>query len=329
MRRVGAVLVALSLLAGGSARAQEAPRHEPSAGDLATARTALKDGLALREKGDLEGALARLTTAWDLVQTPVTGFELGKAHMMLGHVMQAHEMFRRVERMPQSLEESSRSAAAREEAARLATDLEPRIPSLRIQVKLPTGATAVVRVDDDVITMTGPVTPRAVDPGTHEVSARAGEGPEEKLTVEIKEGETRDVELAPQWVPPKPAPKPEPVKQVVIVRQTNPLVFVGYGLSSVSVALSGLSVFMAANAASSVRDACATSYCPPAADSDKTMFRRWVAVGAIAGAASIGFLVMGVIASSHPVEEKLTAGERVRVRVHVGLGSAAIEGRFQ
>src|SRR5262245_27613937 len=108
-------------------------RHgEPSAGDLATARNALREGLSLREKGDLSGALGRFATAYDLVATPVTAFELGKTHMLLGHVLQAHELFKRVVRMPPSMEESQRSAVAREEANRLAADLEPRIPSLKI-----------------------------------------------------------------------------------------------------------------------------------------------------------------------------------------------------
>src|SRR5438270_10599023 len=92
-----------------------APAHaEPSAGDLATARSALKEGLALREKGDLLGALGRFSTAFDLVQTPVTGFELGKTHLLLGHVLHAHELFKKIGRIPPALEESQRSAAARE-----------------------------------------------------------------------------------------------------------------------------------------------------------------------------------------------------------------------
>jgi hypothetical protein len=318
---IGAIVVASWLVA---APAFAETKREPSAGDLATARTALKEGLALREKGDHEGALARFTTAWDLVQTPVTGFELGKEHMVLHHVLQAHEMFRKVERLPPSSEESSRSAAAREEAARLATELEPRIPSLRIRVKLPPGATAVVKVDEDAITLTGPVTPRAVDPGKHDVTARAGEGPEVKLVVDVAEGETRDVELAPQWIEPKPVPAPSGGRDVVVVRQTNPLVFVGYGLSSVSVALSGVSVIMAANAAANVRSRCVGDYCPPEADSDKTAFRTWVVIGGVAGASAIGFLVMGVISSSHPIEEKITAG----VRPWIGIGGAGLEGRF-
>ena len=38
----------------------------------------MREGLALREKGELQEALARLGSAYDLVPTPVTGFELGK-----------------------------------------------------------------------------------------------------------------------------------------------------------------------------------------------------------------------------------------------------------
>ncbi|HVJ92054.1 MAG TPA: hypothetical protein VM580_19770, partial [Labilithrix sp.] len=83
-------------------------RREPTAGDLATARTALREGLALRDKGAVAEALPRLASAYDLVPTPVTGFELGKTHMMLGHTLHAHELFKKVLRMPPSMEESTR-----------------------------------------------------------------------------------------------------------------------------------------------------------------------------------------------------------------------------
>src|SRR5262245_38990514 len=167
-------LVTFGTLGGtaSTAFAQEKPR-EPTAGDLATARAALKDGLTLREKGELNAAVMRLQTAWDLVPTPVTGFELGKTQMMAGRILQAQEHFQKVVRMPPSMEESDRSKIAREESARLAKELEPRIPSLRIRVKLPAGASAQVRIDDEPITTTGSDTTRAVDPGSHDVVAKA------------------------------------------------------------------------------------------------------------------------------------------------------------
>jgi hypothetical protein len=307
-----------------------APSHpEPSAGDLATARNALKEGLALREKGDLLGALGRFSTAFDLVQTPVTGFELGKTHLLLGHILQAHELFKKIGRIPPALEESQRSATARSEAARLAADLEPRIPTLRIKMRLPDEATAVVHIDDDPITTTGVVTPRSVEPGKHVVSARAGEGPEEKVTIEIGEGETKDVELAPQWVPPKVKATDTAVGQVVYVRQTNPLVFVGLAGSSVAVSLTILSSVLAVNAAGRAKDHCGDSYCPQyVRDGDVRTMRTWLAVMTVSGALAIGFFTLGIASISRPVTEKVTTTAKVRVKPWVGPGSAGLVGDF-
>lgn len=296
---------------------------EPSAGDLATARSALKDGLALREKGDLAGALGRFTTAFDLVQTPVTGFELGKTHLLMGHVMQAHEMFQKIGRIPPALEESERSAAARAEAIRLSSDLEPRVPTLRLHVKLPPDATATVRIDDDPIVLTGAVTPRAIDPGKHVVVARAGDGPEERVTIELAEGETKDIELAPQWIPPK---IPEGNKgQVVYLRQTNPLVFVGFIASSVTLTVTGVSAVVAVNAASRAHDGCGRDYCPQfVRDDDITVMRSWIVATVIAGGATLVFFTLGVVSIGKPTTERVVS----EIKPYIGPGSAGLVGRF-
>lgn len=299
---------------------------EPTAGDLATARTALKEGLALREKGDLLGALGRFSTAWDLVQTPVTGFELGKTHMLMGHVLQARELFLKIGRLPPALEESQRSATAREEAQRLAADLEPRVPTLRITLEIPSGATAVVRIDDDPIALAGAVTPRAVDPGKHVVVARAGDGPEQRVTLEIAEGETKDVHLAPQWVKPAVPVAPPGSGQVVYLRQTNPLVFVGFTVSSVALTITGVAAVLAVNAAGRARDRCGNDYCPQhVRDSDVTEMRSWLVVTGVAGATTIGFAALAVLSISKPTIEKVTT---TGARPYVGPGSAGIIGTF-
>jgi hypothetical protein len=327
--RSPAVAFSLVLLAQGlsPSRALAAPGvAEPSAGDLATARSALKEGLALREKGDLAGALGRLTTAHDLVATPVTLFELGKTHLLMGHVLQAHELFIKIGRLPPALEESQRSSTAREEASRLAADLEPRIPTLRIRLgKLPPEASAIVHLDDEPVTMAGDVTPRAVEPGKHVITARAGDGPEVRVTLELGEGETKDIELAPQWIPPKAPVAPPPGAQVVYLRQTNPLVFLGFTAASVSLTLTGVASVLAFNAAGRAHDRCGSDYCPQRIrDSDITEMRTWIAVTAIAGAATLAFVTVAVLSISKPVNEKVTAG----VRPYVGVGSAGVHGAF-
>ncbi|MDB4941778.1 MAG: hypothetical protein JWP97_1312 [Labilithrix sp.] len=335
MRRlVGSSLLVLAGLSASGVALADPPKPAPplaaaagtpSAGDLATARNALKEGLALRDKGDHAAALGRLTTAFDLVQTPVTAFELGKTHLLLGHVLQAHEMFQRVGRIPPALEESERSATARAEADKLASDLEPRIPTLRIHLKLPEGATASVRIDEDPITTVGAITPRAVDPGRHVIVARAGDGPEERVTLQIAESEIKDVELAPQWVPPK-APEPG-AGQVVYLRQTNPWVFVGFTASSVALTVTGVSAVLAVNASSRAHEGCGEDYCPQhVRDDDITVMRSWIVATVIGAAATIGFFTVGVISIGKPTMEKVVSG--VTVKGYVGAGSAGLTGRF-
>ncbi|MDB4998394.1 MAG: hypothetical protein JWM74_5826, partial [Myxococcaceae bacterium] len=274
------------------------------------------------------GALPRLTTAWDLVQTPVTGFELGKTHLMMGHILQAHELFVKVGRMPAALEESSRSATARTEAARLADDLEPRIPSLRIRVKVPPGATAVLRVDDEIVAMTGAITPRTVDPGAHQVVARAGDGPEQRVVVELKEGETKDVELAPKWVPPKvPVAGAGPA---LYVRQANPLVFVGFGAAGAGVVLTTVALAFAADASARTRSRCGYEFCPDTVDQTQGLGgsarerQGWLLVAVISGITSGAFLTMGVITATRPVKVKLVGS----VEPFVGPTGAGLTGRF-
>jgi hypothetical protein len=297
---------------------------QPSASDFATARTALKEGLALREKGEIEAAAARMQTAYDLVKTPVTAFELGKTQLLLGRVLTAHELFQVVVRMPAALEESTRSAAARSESARLAADIEPRIPVLRIHVKLAPGTTAIVHLDDEQIHTTGDVTERAVDPGKHELVAKSGDGPEEKMFVEVKESEKKDVEIAPTWVPPKPPPPP-PEREIVYVRQTNPLVVVGFVGSAVSFVVAGISLFEYTTYRSRALDACGRAYCPQhIVDHERNIAGGWGFAALVSGGGTAAFFMMGIIALNRPIRE------RVNMNVHptVGLGSVGLEGSF-
>lgn len=306
------------------APAKPAPQaHEPTASDLATARAALKEGLALREKGDQRGALMRFETAYDIVQTPVTAFELGKTQMILGKILQAHELFVKIGRMPHQMEESERSAAAREEAARLAAALEPRIPTLRIHLKAPPGAVSTLRVDDEAVPTTGEVTPRSVDPGKHEVTARAGDGPEQKVSIDIAESEVKDVSLSPQWVPPKP--KPTSGSQVVLVRQTNPLVFLGFGVASASLVTTVVMSVLAVNATNRAQDHCGQDYCSQKERQDDVAPATALTIGAlIAAGATIGFTVMGAMSLSKPVKERYTTG----VRPVIGPGGGGLVGTF-
>lgn len=302
-----AVLVVLSLPRVAAAE----DRAEPSAADIATARVALTEGVRLREKGELLQALGRIQTAFDLVPSPVTGFELGKTHMMLGHVLQAHELFKRVTLMEPRPAESERAKTSRMEAARLAPDLEPRIPFLRIHLVLPKEATAVVHVDDEAIPTTGDTTLRAVDPGTHKIIAKAGDGPEQTVTVTVAEAETKDVELSPQWVPPKVETK-EP--GVLYVKRTNPLTVVGFTMTGVGIVLTAVGAGFLNAAASELDDKCGELYCPPSTDrNERVEYTTWAFVTGVGALTAAAGLCAGVFGLANPIKEKVTTGASLQL----------------
>lgn len=333
VRALGVALVT-SVAIASTASAQDTKR-EPTAGDLATARAALKEGLALREKGELPASVMRLQTAFDLVPTPVTGFELGKTQMMAGKILQAQELFQKVVRMPPSMEESERSKVAREESARIAKELEPRIPSLKIKVKLPGGATAVVRVDDETVPMTNAVTTRAVDPGSHDVAAKAGDGPEQHVRVEVAESEVKEVELTPQWVPPKIEAKNDKGKIIVVREKTSVLTFVGFAGASAGLALTLISGYIALGLHNDLVDMCGERYCPETNNPQINIRNTWLVLTAGAGAATIAFLAAGIIGVTNPKKESVVVGTqkmkptaKPRVEPAIGLGSLGLQGTF-
>jgi hypothetical protein len=195
-------------------------RAEPTAPDLASARVLFKEGRALREKGELAKALEKLRAAHALGQTPITGLELARTYVLVGKLVDAHEVSLGVARLPVASDETGRSESARAEAAKLAAALEPRLAKLVVSVKgLSAGTPASLSVDGETVPPEAVGEPRSADPGPHVAVLRFPSGEEVRAQVELKEGESRSVELdataipAPRPVvalPPKEAPSEPP-----------------------------------------------------------------------------------------------------------------------
>ena len=99
-----------------------------SAQDIASARQLYNDGEALRDKGDLKGALEKFKAAHALGDTPITGLELCKTHRALHQPVEAREACLSVGRIGPIKEEAQRSKDARTESAKIARDEEkPKI----------------------------------------------------------------------------------------------------------------------------------------------------------------------------------------------------------
>jgi hypothetical protein len=167
----------------------------PTAVDMAQARELLNMGLAMRGKGDALGALEKLKAAYALVRTPITGLELGRTYLVLGRLVEARETFLSNSRIPERVEETAKSKAARSESDQLAEQLRVRIASLTVKiVGVPMDSVAVT-IDGSSVPSEALAAPRLVDPGTHTVSARSTSGGTAETTLNLKEGEERDVEL--------------------------------------------------------------------------------------------------------------------------------------
>lgn len=180
---------------------------QKSAADIESARQLYNQGLELRDKGDLKGAIEKFKAAHALGGTPITGIELCKAHAGLHQPVEAREVCLGVARIPPLAGETQRSADARSEAARVAEEVKPRIAQVRIKLTgVPQGREPTVTVDGTAVPPAALGEPRSVNPGQHTIMAKIGTGPEAKSSVDLREGETKEIVLPVQAPPNEPPP---------------------------------------------------------------------------------------------------------------------------
>jgi hypothetical protein len=198
--RIAAICTGLALL-------PEAAWAQRSAADIESARQLYNQGIELRDKGDAKGALEKFKAAHALGNTPITGIELCKAYAANAQPVEAREVCLGVARIPPLAGETSRSQDARNEAARIAEDVKPRIANLRIRITgVPQGREPSVTVDGAPVPPAALGEPRAVNPGPHTVVARIGAGPETRSGVDLREGEQKEITLPVQAPPDEPPP---------------------------------------------------------------------------------------------------------------------------
>lgn len=288
-------------------------RAEPSSGDIESARQLLRQGNELRAKDDLRGALKRYQAAHALVGTPITGYEVGRTHVQLGELIEGLEALESVAAIPVKANESANATKARTEAARLAQEIAPKIPSLRVLVRNASG-TPVVRIDG---------TPRAADvahkvnPGKHGVVVEAN-GATRTSEVTLAEGESRTLEVAFEVVA-APA-KTDPPAPETPGRPT--WVWVGFGIAGAGVIAGAASGVYVLSTSSELRDRCPTGDCPPAEHDRLRSADRWATVS------TVSFAVAGAAAAVSVIGLLATPVGKGDVHATVGLGSISVEGRF-
>jgi len=282
--------LALALAAPSAAYAQR------SAADIESARQLYNQGIALRDRGDQQGALEKFRAAHALGNTPITGIELCKTHAALAQPVEAREVCLGVARIPPLAGETSRSQDARNEAARIAEEVKPRIASLRIRITgVPQGREPTVTVDGATVPPAALGEPRAVNPGGHTVIARVGNGAETRSGIELREGETKEITLpvqAPHDEPPPAGavgyPPPAYGPASLPREKSSALATTGWVIAGVGVGVGAVTGIVAITGKSSLDDKCTDKICGRDEHDD---LDRAKAFGTVS---TIGFVVGGI-----------------------------------
>ncbi len=342
LRRRAAALLALAVVCGTPVRPAFAqPR---SGADIAEARQLFNEGVRLRDHGDLPGAIKKLRGAHALGNTPITGLELGKALLAAGNFVDARETFLSVARIEAQPAETSRSKVARDESARLADQVRARIASITIRVTGVPADTVAVSVDGALIPTEALAAARLVDPGTHQVLARSTSGGTAEKTIELAEGESRDVDLRIAFVttapsvsqleahPAPPAAVESASGAVTTPARVAPLVYVGFGVAAAGIGVGTVTGILSISKASWVKGQCVSNDCPTSVDGNLRAGRTLGDISTIAFAAAGAGAVVGVLSlvfTGHAEPRAASPrGPVFAVRPWILPGSAGLSGSF-
>jgi hypothetical protein len=348
-RRVLAPLAVASAL--GVALTVGEARAEPSAADRETARQLMEDGRALRDKNDLQGALQRFKAADDIMHVPTTGLEVARTQVPLGLLVEARDTIARIRLIPGKPNDPVQFKDARIKANQLDASLDGRVPRVTVVVHgAPSGHTLSVSIDGVPVPAAVVGLPRTVDPGHHVVVVKT-EGAEGQQGVDVREGETKslDVTLAPTASPSGPIPPPSepppppgqtrnaPVVETPAALGTShapdALTYTGGALAAAGLVVGAVTGVMSWSQTSSLSSACPAHVCPPASYSSydsannlATIATISFAIGGAGTCLAVISLVVGHDERSHPASASPSA--QLRLSPWIGAGTAGLHGSF-
>jgi hypothetical protein len=206
-----AVALSASLVAPSSAYAQ-------SDEEKAAARALAKQGAEALNNKKFAEALDFTKRAESIFHAPTHLLLIGRAQVGLGKLVAAQETFLKLSReeLAPSAPEAFKNAqaAAKEELAAI----EPKIASLRIVLDNVGTKTVTVKLDDVIVPPALVGVHRPIDPGKHEVGVYPVGGSPAKTSVELKDGEKKEIKVVvpdgppPSGVPVNPADNPDAAK---------------------------------------------------------------------------------------------------------------------
>lgn len=314
-----------------------------SAADIESARQLYNQGIELREHGDLKGALEKFRAAHALGNTPITGLDLCKLHAALGQPVEAREVCLGVGRIPVAAAETARSQQARTEAASVAESVRPSIAGVRLRLQgVPVGREPVVVVDRSLVPSAALGELRAVNPGMHEISVRVGNGPETKANIELREGESRDIDLVvqapPESAPVAAAPPASPAQPQAMQpaaeppkKKRNGLATAGWITGGVGVGIGAIAGLIAMSGENTLDDHCIDKICGQSDHPELRSARTWGTLSTVffvIGGAGLGTGIIATLTHDSGSSTNAKQPSRPTVTPVLGLGGAGVHGTF-
>jgi hypothetical protein len=315
---------------------------EPSQSDRDVARLRMREGIALRDKRDLRGALAAFAQADALLKAPTTGYELAKTEVALGMLVEAEDVLVRVSSDPIGPNDPAAFTQARKAAEALRSDVMVRTPIVQLKIlNAAEGATIEIAIDGERVRDLS--ASHRVNPGNHVIVAHAG-GVERIENFDIAEREGRtiklDFALRPEQRGAAPAanaapgasgddaPPPGAPPESTPEGWKRGLFYGGAGLLIVGVATGSITGGLSMSATSDAKKLCTGNVCSSAAHGDLDTARSTATVS------TISFVVAGIGAAACVTGFVLTrpdgkgAAKNAWVRPYVGPLSVGAVGEF-
>ncbi|WP_437657833.1 PEGA domain-containing protein [Sorangium sp. So ce1182] len=290
----GLASAAAVALGGSAARAQQQPPRDPVA-----AEALFKAARALVDKGDYAAGCPKFEASLELNPSASTMINIARCHEREGKVATAWHDYNRAIVLNRETAGEQRRRGLEEIAQKGITDLDARVPKLRVVVKsAPSGAE--VQRDGTPVPAAALGEPLPVDPGPHEIRASAPGHETETRSVTLREGESVTVELTLRPAArPTAAAAPEKAKEA----PGGGVPTWAWVSGAAGIALAGASVgFLIDDLAAigALRDSCREvtggTYCKPGYDFAADNARKNRDFGLFVGLGGAGLVALGAAA---------------------------------
>jgi len=163
----------------------------------AAARAAYAEGVALQQQKDCASALPRFETAQRLFDAPTHVLHIAECQAATGRLVEAQETYATLGHLTLEPKAPAAFREAQDTGRAELAKLKPRIPTLRLATNPPAPSLTALVVQVNGVGMPAYLVgiARPLNPGRYRVTATAAPGRTATGEIELKEGETKSLEL--------------------------------------------------------------------------------------------------------------------------------------